>query len=124
MFHESTGEGGRSMSETELPREAENAADSELDEDDRLKPEFVRAVLDAVEAGDAEAARDKVEPLHPADIADLIELTPGDQRAALAAAIADLIDGDVLAEMNDWVREDLIDALEPHQLAHLAAELD
>lgn len=112
------------MSETEFPREDQAPASSELDEDDRLKPEFVRAVLAAVEAGDAEAARERVEPLHPADIADLIELTPGDQRPALAAAIADLIDGDVLAEMNDWVREDLIDALEPHQVAHLAADLD
>jgi len=112
------------MSETEFPREDVETPTSELDEDDRLKPEFVRAVLAAVEAGDAEAARERVEPLHPADIADLIELTPGDQRAGLAAAIADLIDGDVLAEMNDWVREDLIDALEPHQVAHLAADLD
>lgn len=112
------------MSETEFPREDQAPASSELDEDDRLKPEFVRAVLAAVETGDAEAARERVEPLHPADIADLIELTPGDQRPALAAAIADLIDGDVLAEMNDWVREDLIDALEPHQVAHLAADLD
>ncbi len=112
------------MSETEFPREEVETPTSELDEDDRLKPEFVRAVLAAVEAGDAEAARERVEPLHPADIADLIELTPGDQRAGLAAAIADLIDGDVLAEMNDWVREDLIDALEPHQVAHLAADLD
>lgn len=112
------------MSETEFPREDVETPTSELDEDDRLKPEFVRAVLAAVEAGDAEAARERVEPLHPADIADLIELTPGDQRAGLAAAIADLIDGDVLAEMNDWVREDLVDALEPHQVAHLAADLD
>ncbi len=63
-------------------------------------------------------------PLHPADIADLFELTPAEDRAALAAAIADLLDGDVLAEMNDWVREALIDALEPHQVADIAAELD
>jgi magnesium transporter len=91
---------------------------------DGLSPDFVRAILDLVEAGDAEAAREKVEPLHPADIADLVELTPGDQRHALAAAIAGLIDGEVLAEMNDWVREDLIDALEPHEVADIAAELD
>lgn len=68
--------------------------------------------------------RARVEPLHPADIADLVELTPTEQRPALAAAISDLIDGDVLAEMNDWVREALVDALEPHQVADIAAELD
>ncbi|RYY46227.1 MAG: magnesium transporter, partial [Sphingomonadales bacterium] len=45
-------------------------------------------------------------------------------RQALAAAIAGLIDGDVLAEMNDWVREALIEALEPHEVADIAAELD
>ncbi|MEG3181644.1 magnesium transporter [Sphingomonas sp. LT1P40] len=99
---------------TDAPRESH----------ERLSPDFVRNVLDLVEAGDVEAARDKVEPLHPADIADLVELTPADRRRALAAAIAGLIDGDVLAEMNDWVREDLIDALEPHEVADIAAELD
>ena len=66
------------MSETELMPEIESdSADTEtqLDRDDRLKPEFVRAVLDAVEEGRAEDARELVEPLHPADIAD--QLTVG-----------------------------------------------
>ena len=117
------------MSETELSPEAEADIETQedlgqLDEDDRLKPEFVRAVLDAVEAGDTDKARSLVEPLHPADIADLFELTPHEDRAALAHAVADLLDGDVFAEMNDYVREDLIDALEPHQVADIAAELD
>jgi len=111
------------MSETELSPPPD--PDSEhMDEDDRLKPEFVRAVLDALEEGDPARARELVEPLHPADIADLFELTPADERAALAQAITDLLDGDVFAEMNDYVREDLIDALEPHQVADIASELD
>jgi len=38
--------------------------------------------------------------------------------------VTDLLGGDVFAEMNDYVREDLIDALEPHQVADLASELD
>ena len=97
---------------------------NQLDEDDRLKPEFVRAVLEAVEAGDAESAHALVEPLHPADIADLFELTPADSRADLASAIRELLDGDVFAEMNDYVREDLIDALDPRQVADIASELD
>nr|WP_208402986.1 magnesium transporter [Sphingomonas japonica] len=98
--------------------------DTGLDEDDRLKPEFVRAVLDLVEAGDEAGAREKVEPLHPADIADLIEIVPAEQRRALASAIAELIDGDVFAEMNDWVRDELIDALTATQVADLTADLD
>ncbi len=115
------------MSETDLTDPellAEAAPETQLDEDDRLKPEFVRAVLDAVEAGDSEAAHRLVEPLHEADIADLFELTPREDRGALAHAVSDLLDGDVFAEMNDYVREDLIDALEPQEVADLAAELD
>ncbi len=111
------------MSETEL-HNAPAPPESELDEDDRLKPAFVRAVLEAVEAGDFETAQALVEPLHPADIADLVELTPAEDRPALVAAIADLIDGDVLAEMNDFVREVLVDTLTAAQVADLASELD
>ena len=111
------------MSETEL-HEVTPAPESELDEDDRLKPAFVSAVLEAVESGNFEAAHALVEPLHPADIADLVELSPSEDRPALVSAIADLIDGDVLAEMNDYVREVLVDALTATQVADLASELD
>ncbi|MFN3519700.1 MAG: magnesium transporter [Sphingomonas sp.] len=113
------------MSETEL-RHADRAGEDEgqLDADDRLKPDYVDAVLDAVERGDTEEAQRLVEPLHPADIADLFELTPEDRRAALASAVADLLDGDVFAEMNDYVREQLIDALDARQVADIASELD
>jgi magnesium transporter len=117
------------MSDSELEPEAgaviaPAAADARLDADDRLRPEFVRAVIDRVEAGDGEGARALVEPLHPADIADLLELVDRDERQKLAAALAGLLDADVLAEMNEWVREELIDELEPHQVAEIAGELE
>ena len=111
------------MSDTDL-QTAEAPPETQLDEDDRLRPEFVRDVLARVEAGDDQGARDLVSPLHPADIADLFELTPSDRRASLAAALADMLDGDVLSEMNDHVREELIDALTATQVADLASELD
>ncbi len=95
-----------------------------LDEENRLRPQFVRQVLDAVADGDDEAARGLVETLHPADIADLIELTPADERADLIAALAGIVDADVYAEMNEHVREDMIDEMEPQQVADLAAQLD
>ena len=99
-------------------------AESRHDEDDRLRPEYVTAVLDAVEDGDAERARDLVSPLHPADIADLLELTPADRRGAVAAALGDLVGAEVLSELNDYVRDDLIGDLAPEQVAGFAAELD
>jgi magnesium transporter len=106
------------------PEEDATATVSSLDEDDRLTPGFVNAVLDAVEENDRERARALVSPLHPADIADLLEICSSDRRPSLAAALGDLISADVLAELNDYVRDDLIDALEPRQVAELAAELD
>jgi magnesium transporter len=113
-----------SESEFETPGGARAAAEDRLDEDDRLKPEFVRAVLDRVEAGDDDGARALVEPLHPADLADLFEQVDREERRALAAAIADQLDGEVFAEMNDWVRDELLDALEPAQVAEIAGELE
>jgi magnesium transporter len=111
------------MSDTGLEAPPGPAQDR-LDEDDRLRPEFVREVLDRVESGDAEGARALVEPLHPADVADLFELIDRDERTGLAAAIADLLDGDVFAEMNDWVREELLEALDPREVADIAGQLD
>jgi len=102
------------------PREVE----TELDEDDRLKPAFVRDVIDLAEAGEAEAARERVGRLHPADIADLFELASAEERPMLAAVLGDMLSADVLAEMNDYVREGLIDLLAPEQVAELASELD
>ncbi|HVH37665.1 MAG TPA: magnesium transporter [Sphingomicrobium sp.] len=95
-----------------------------MDEEDRLRPEFVEKVLDAVEAGDDATARELVEPLHPADVADLIELAARDEREGLVKALAGIVDADVLAEMNDFVRETLIDALEPHQVADIAGQME
>ncbi|HEX2623721.1 MAG TPA: magnesium transporter, partial [Sphingomicrobium sp.] len=95
-----------------------------MDEEDRLRPRFVREVLDAVADGDDEAARTLVADLHPADIADLIELAPADERADLITALAGIVDADVYAELNEHVREDVIDEMEPQQVADLAAQLD
>jgi magnesium transporter len=39
-------------------------------------------------------------------------------------ALAGIVDADVLAEMNDWVRDDLLDEMEPQQVADIAGQLD
>ena len=107
-----------------LDTDVSTRPETQLDEDDRLRPAFVRDVIARVEDGDAAGARALVAPLHPADLADLFELAPADRRPALAAALGELIDGDVLSEMNDHVREGLVDALSATQVADIAAELD
>jgi magnesium transporter len=112
------------MSETETEVAEATPAEALHDEDDRLKRSFVDAVVECVEQGDIEGARALVRPLHPADIADLFELAPNDMRQPIASAIAELLDADVLAEMNEWVRDALIDELEPHEVAEIATQLD
>jgi len=102
----------------------DNTPNSVMDEETRLRPEFVEKVLDAVEAGDDETARKLVAPLHPADVADLIELAARDEREGLVKALAGIVSPDVLAEMNDFVREDLLDELEPQQVADIAGQLE
>jgi magnesium transporter len=106
------------------PRDPTPDSRSAVDNEDRLRPEFVSKVLDAVDAGDDETARKLVEPLHPADIADLIELAAHDEREGLVKALAGIISPDVLAEMNDYVREGLLDEMEPQQVADIAGQLE
>jgi magnesium transporter len=98
--------------------------ETRLDEDNHLRAEFVREVLDASETGDADRVRTLVSPLHPADIADLLEQVPSGSREALIDGLADLLDSDVVVELNDHVREELIDSLQPEEVADLAAEME
>ncbi|WP_310534338.1 magnesium transporter [Novosphingobium sp.] len=95
-----------------------------LDEDNRLKPAFVRKVREALEAGERDVVYDLVEPLHPADIADLFELVDADERGALARAISDQMSPEVFAELNDHVRELIVEDLPADQVADIAEQLE
>ena len=109
---------------TDLRADDELQVDAPLDEDNRLTSDFVDSVAEALEAGDYNEVYALVEPLHPADIADLMELIPSADRGDLAHALADLMSADVLAETNEYVREDIIEGLDAGQLADLAGQLD
>lgn len=98
--------------------------DERHDEENRLKPDYVRAVREALEDGDKGAVYDLVEPLHPADIADLLELLERDERRELAAAITDLMGSEVIAELNDYVRDDMMEALPAGAVAAIAEQLE
>jgi magnesium transporter len=95
-----------------------------LDAENLLRPAFVRRVKDALAAGENDTVYDLVEPLHPADIADLFELLAADERAPLAKAISDQMGAEVIAELNDHVRELLVEELPAEQVADIAEQLD
>ncbi len=98
--------------------------DERHDEDNRLKPEYLRSVVEALEDGNQALVHELVEPLHPADIADLFELLDSGDRPLLAAAIPGLMTGEVISELNDHVRDDMIEALGPEAVAEIAEQLD
>ena len=100
------------------------ASDAVLDDDNRLRRGFVARVVASLDAGDPAAVRALVDPLHEADIADLFELIPADHRQDLAKALGDKLDADVIAEMNDWVREALLDVLTASEVAEVVSDLD
>ena len=95
-----------------------------LDAENTLKPEFVRRVRDSLEAGETDTVYNLVEGLHPADIADLFELLDADERPGLAKAISDLMGSEVIAELNDHVRELLVESLPAETVADIAEQLD
>ena len=98
--------------------------DERMDEENTLKREFVSSVEDALEAGETGAVYDLVEPLHPADVADLLELFEKDERHQLATAITDLMTSEVVAELNDYVREEMMEALPADAVAQIAEQLE
>lgn len=111
----------------ELPQAAEGAGEAtkdSLDAENQLTRDFVRRVRDALDAGEDDRVYALVEPLHPADIADLFEQIDADERSALAHAISDLMGGEVLAEMNDHVREALVEELPADEIAEIAEEME
>ncbi|HQU67079.1 MAG TPA: magnesium transporter [Albidovulum sp.] len=106
------------MSETE-----DDIATREEDEYS-LDPRLVEAILDAVEKGDAEAVDTLMEPLHAADIADLLEQIGGSERAALVKLWPRGFDGDILTELDESIREEVIEALPHDVLSEAVRELD
>jgi len=108
----------------EPTRVSEGGESESLDKENRLKADYVRRVREALDEGERDQVYDLVEPLHPADIADLFELLGADERPLLADAITDLMSADVIAEMNDHVREQIVEELDAEDIAEIAEQLD
>lgn len=62
--------------------------------------------------------------LHPADIAFILESLPKPQRQRLWHLVDASHDGSVLLEVEDWVRESLIEAMDHEDLVAATEELD
>ncbi len=94
------------------------------DEDYMLDPATVSAILDAVAADDAATLAALMEPLHAADIADLLEQVGDEERRELLRLYEPEMDGEILSEIDEGIREEVIAALSPETLTEAVRELD
>jgi magnesium transporter len=85
---------------------------------------LVGSVLLAVTAKDVAALERLLSALHPADVAHLIELIDPKNRRKLLALWKGGVDGDVLSELDESLREEVIGALAPEEFAEAVRDLD
>ena len=100
---------------------AEDTAGIEEIELDEARVTALRA---AAEAGDSGAVLRLVEPLHAADIADFLEQIDLRERQAFLAIYAGEIDGDLLSEIDETIREEVIESLPVEVVAEAVRDLD
>lgn len=104
---------------------AENDA-SETVEETSSGPsaELVRALAEAVGAADGDRAKALVADLRAPDLADVLELMPGEERVALVQLLGSSFDFEVLSELEETVRDQLSAALPNEIIAKAVTELD
>lgn len=84
----------------------------------------IAGILRVVEAQDCEQLVTMMEPLHAADIADLLEQISAYDRKRLVLLYDVEFDGEILTELEDGVREEIIAVLKPEVLAGAIRELE
>ena len=102
------------------------AEENETDEDEAfgITDRLIAEVLEAVEAQSTDTIDALLEPLHPADIAHLIEQIDSRDRRALLSVWKGGMDGEILSELNEQLREEVINQLAPSELADAVRDLE
>ena len=75
-------------------------------------------------AQNLEALRTLLDPLHPADVAYILEALPVTQRLVVWDLVKADRDGEILLEVSDAVRETLIEYMDDHELVAATGQLD
>ncbi len=100
------------------------ARPEEAEDEFGLPPRLVEEALGSVEAGDAARLDALLDPLHAADIADLLEQIGPNERRDLLALWKGGVDGEILSELDESLREEVIEGLDPRELALAVADLE
>ncbi|MBT8457698.1 MAG: CBS domain-containing protein, partial [Alphaproteobacteria bacterium] len=94
------------------------------DGDYALDNKLFGSVRQAVASADAARLSELVEPLHAADIADLLEQIDDGERREILLLAPSIIDGEVLSELDEGLREEVIDYLPSEALSEAVRELE
>ncbi|WP_424926987.1 magnesium transporter [Amaricoccus tamworthensis] len=89
-----------------------------------LDHETFEAVVAAVESADSDRLQELLEPLHEADIADLIEELDRNQRRELIRVWGIDVDGAALSELEEGVRDEIIAEMGDEALAAAVQDLE
>jgi magnesium transporter len=89
-----------------------------------LDRKAVARILHAVDHNDRDKLVALMDPLHPADIADLLEQVNAFDRMRLIKLYDKEFDGDILSELDESIREDVIRSLSPQVLADAVRDLN
>jgi magnesium transporter len=94
------------------------------DEDGAVPADFVERVARAIITGDSAALRELVGELHQADVGDLIEALDPELRSRLVTLMGHDFDFSALTEVDDTVREEILEELPAETVAEGVRELD
>jgi magnesium transporter len=111
-------------SQTASPAPAETARLAFRGPEDEINPAFVATAAGLIAAADKDGLVALTEDLHEADLAALIEHLDADDRPRLIDLLGRDFDFTALTEVDDKVREDILDELAPKTVAEGVAGLD
>ncbi len=94
------------------------------DEEGGIRSDFLHAVVAALDEEDAAKVRDLTMRLHEADLADLIQLLRPEQRGLLISTLGDDFKTGALSELDESVRDQVIEAMPTEQVAEAIQQLD
>jgi len=93
-------------------------------EDGEIRREFVEEIARAIHAAETPFLRQVVAELHEADLGDLIAALEPDDRVSLVELTGTDFDFSALNEVDDSVREEILEELEPETVAEGVRELE
>jgi magnesium transporter len=93
-------------------------------ENGAVREDYVERVTQAIEAADSAMLRELVGDLHEADVGDLIEALDQEHRPRLVELMGHDFDFSALTEVDDTVREEILEELPTETVAEGVRELD